>query len=465
MGFSVLVDAAPQYGYGTAASVSTWKGSASNLYLDNVALDSTTGLNFVLVNAGPLFGTVTVCGQGTACVTQYISQWSNVSVAVTDPAFFISTAKITVQAVQISALSPYPPPFTTWATAFGTTFQVPLDVNPWDSVTILPNVFAGRSAVTPDTLVAYPSYTYASVSKTTLVTAVGVTNLGNVPWSVSALSMANARATNAVSHAAKSSFVPVSNCDTAGCGSRGYWCTGTQVGLAPTVVMPGETCYAYFQDTPTAGNYPAQTYSSFIQFEAFSSSAWNVSLVSDSSPFGVSALLMAPHVQPVPGASGYQTWATYVPGKQQYNGYIGHYAMWRSNADPLGQPIVVLATGSPVQSEGVVTNVSMFVALESGACANICSESTGGQQCSVYASQCFTANMPTTIASIKLMLWRPVAPANSTNIHYGDFQLIASYTFGNVSMAGFFTQLAGTAFNWCVCVCVCVMVMVASSID
>ena len=216
--------------------------------------------------------------------------------------------------------------------------------------------------------------------------------------------------------------------------------------VVSTFVNPGETCYVYFADNAPDS---AQTYSPYAVFQAFMTQGWTVGHGPDSSPFGVSALLMAPHIRPMPGASGYTTWTANTPGPQQYNGYAGHYAMWRSLVDPIGQPLVVLALGSPVQYEGDVMNISMFVATESGAaCNNMCSESgTGGQDCAAFASQCFTASQPVS-ATIKLMLWRPVPAANTTIVHYGDYQLIATKSF-TIPQAGLYTlQATPGSFNW-----------------
>lgn len=424
------------------------------MYLDNVNLDSTSALNYVIVNAGPLFGTVTVCGLGGNgnCDERYVSQWSNVSVAlspVKTANIFLTAQKMTVQPIWISLLSGGTSAFS-WPLAQGaglgwTQFSVPRDANPWDNVVVLRNVFATRSAVTPDSLVAYPTYPFPASNVTLFVAAVGVTNLGNVPWTVSGFVPVTLADAN-FARQAQSSFssAVVTNCDSAACGTVGYWCTGWTVGATPTYVNPGETCYVYFADNAATSG---QMFSSYAIFEAFTTAGWAVGNVPDSSPFGISALLMAPHVRPTPGASGYTTWTANTPGPQQYNGYAGHYAMWRSLADPVGQPINVLALGSAVQYEGDVRNVSMFVATESGACGDICSEGSNGQDCSAYASQCFTANTPTA-ASIKLMLWRPVPAANATNVHYGDYQLIATKAF-NISKAGLYTlQAAPGSFDW-----------------
>lgn len=405
------------------------------MYLDSVNLDSHIGLSYAIVNAGPLFGSVVVCGQGN-CNSAFVSQWSNVSIVLSPIAtssVFTSTTKATAQYVYIAQLDDVPSTITQTMQG-GAVLNVPADVNPWDNVVTLSGVYTNRAAVSPDTLVAYPTS-----SPTTFVAAIGVTNLGNVPWLVvgvpSIVSFALV--------AAGSSFSPLLACDTAACGlQRSYWCTGSLVGQTPATVNPGETCYAYFVDSAPMA---AQAFSSYIVAAPFTTSG--ITLGPDSSPFGISALLMAPYTQPTPVASGYTTWTPNVPGPQQYNGYLGHYAMWRSHADPLGQPLVVLALGSPVLYESTVTNVSMFLATESGACQNICSNSTESQ-CSAYATQCFSANTPRVSAAIKLLLWRPVDPQNATYLHLGDFQLVASQEF-QVGLAGHFTRQAVVdGFSW-----------------
>jgi hypothetical protein len=457
-GFFVHVEikASPSSTHSSAWGYDDWFGSPNSVSFANANLDSSLGLVYQIVNSGPLFGQVTVCGyrRNTACSASQASlvdSWSTTDVVVPSDVlanFFETGDKLTVQPIAIRALSGKPAnPFTgtvPWTNArFGeklNTLLVAADSNHWDNAVFLA-VGALRAVLTPDSIVAYPAYRPGGV--TDFVNALGITNAGNVPWPVSFIP-----GVNTPFPGWQPSFFEEQryslDCDGIGCkdytnSANGYWCTGSRVDRGPQVVLPGETCYVYGVDKGAA---LSQT--SYAQFSAFTLNNRLV-LGGESDPIAFPSLLIAPHVQPSVASSEYETWDEGTPGNSVY--YGGHYAMWRPYADNIGEPLLVLAMGSTVTFEGDVTNFTAFIATESANCENICSTRTGGQSCDAYSEECFDAPDGVT-ANLVLSLWRPVPPANVSTIHYGDYYNVKSYTF-EFTRAGHTTTIpAGSDFDW-----------------